>query len=318
MPNKGTVLYISVIIFLLLAFISSLAISSVSAESAKKELSDLKTAMNALEVKFQSAQRDAQSAQKAQSGERSALTGRIAGLESGLALAQSEAQAQKTRADELEFALKNANKLKTAYLTFDDGPSPNTLNILKILKEQNVPATFFVVGTRYTEYIKNIVNDGHAIGLHTYTHDYSKVYASVDSFFSDLNKIAEAVKTQTGLTPRIIRFAGGSSNMESRKYSKGIMTTLTKEVEKRGMRYFDWNCDSGDASGTNVPAAKLVQNVVNGAKGKNFVCVLMHDTNAKQTTAQALPEIIKYLKGQGYQFASLNVTSPIFHHGVNN
>jgi peptidoglycan/xylan/chitin deacetylase (PgdA/CDA1 family) len=318
MPTKGTVLYISVIIFLLLAFISSLVISSVSAESAKKELSDLKVEMKALEVKFQSAQRDARSADKARDAERAAQNTKIAELESALLLAQSDAQAQKARADEFELALKNTQKLKTAYLTFDDGPSPNTLNILKILKEQNVPATFFVVGTKYPQYMKNIVNDGHAIGLHTYSHIYSSVYASVNAFFDDQNKIAEVVKAQTGLTPRIIRFAGGSSNMESKKYSKGIMTTLTKEVKKRNMRYFDWNCDSGDASGTNVPAAKLVQNVVNGAKSKDSVCVLMHDTNAKQTTAEALPEIIKQLKAQGYQFASLNVTSPVFEHGVNN
>lgn len=321
MEKKQSYLFVGVILVLLTCLIGTLAFGSLSRASDAKELENLQKEMKALEQQMkrnQSAADAARSDLKVKEKEIDELKDKVTQLESGLNLAQSEAKAQKERADELEQALRSAQSLKTAYLTFDDGPSPNTLKVLKILKEQSVPATFFVMNTRYPQYMKNIVDEGHAIAMHTFTHDFSKIYRSVDAFFEDLHKIEALIKEQTGHAPKIMRFAGGSSNMVSKDYSKGIMTQLTKEVQNKGYRYFDWNVDSGDASGNGVSAKKLVENIKNGVRGKDTVCILMHDTAAKNTTVDALPEIIKYLKSQNYHFSSLNVTSPIFHHGINN
>lgn len=105
---------------------------------------------------------------------------------------------------------------------------------------------------------KKLINEDIHIGLHTYCHDYKTVYTSVDAYFDDLNKIGNMVKDLIGFVPRYIRFPGGSSNTISRKYSQGIMTILSKEVINRGYQYYDWNGDSTDASGNNVPVSKLL------------------------------------------------------------
>ena len=164
--------------------------------------------------------------------------------------------------------------------------------------------------------IKRAFSEGHSIGLHTYTHDYATVYSSEDADFADLQKISDLVESITGTKSRIIRFPGGSSNTVSAKYVKGLMTTLTKAVRDKGYQYFDWNCDSTDASGNNVPVEKLVSNATSCTA--NHVDILMHDTDAKDTTVQALPQIIDYYRSQGYTFKGLTVDSVAAHHGVNN
>ena len=207
---------------------------------------------------------------------------------------------------------------KVVYLTFDDGPSENTGEILDILKEKNAKATFFVTGNNqeHDDMIKRAFSEGHSIGLHTYTHDYATVYASEDAYFADLQKVSDLVESITGTKSMIIRFPGGSSNTVSAKYVKGLMTTLTKAVRDKGYQYFDWNCDSTDASGNNVPVEKLVSNATSCTA--NHVDILMHDTDAKDTTVQALPQIIDYYRSQGYTFKGLTVDSVAAHHGVNN
>ena len=207
---------------------------------------------------------------------------------------------------------------KVVYLTFDDGPSENTGEILDILKEKNAKATFFVTGNNqeHDDMIKRAFSEGHSIGLHTYTHDYATVYASEDAYFADLQKVSDLVESITGTKSMIIRFPGGSSNTISAKYVKGLMTTLTKAVRDKGYQYFDWNCDSTDASGNNVPVEKLVSNATSCTA--NHVDILMHDTDAKDTTVQALPQIIDYYRSQGYTFKGLTVDSVAAHHGVNN
>ena len=207
---------------------------------------------------------------------------------------------------------------KVCYLTFDDGPSENTLKIINILKKYNVTATFFVTGNGTNSYMKNITESGNTIALHTYSHDYKKIYSSSKAYFEDLNKIKELVKKETGVESNIIRFPGGSSNTVSRQYCKGIMSTITKEVEKQGYYYFDWNVDSTDASGNNVAASKLINNIKTYSKGINNVVVLMHDTGSKNTTVEALPKIIEYYKSQGYVIKGLSEDSKTCHHGVNN
>lgn len=213
---------------------------------------------------------------------------------------------------------ENLAKGKVCYLTFDDGPSNNTLEILKVLKKYNVKATFFVTANGINKYMKNIVEEGHTIALHTYCHEYSKIYASVDAYFDDLNKIHDLVKKETGVDSRVIRFPGGSSNTISRSYCSGIMSVLTKKVIEEGYQYFDWNADSTDANRDGQPVETLVSHVNADAKGMDSITVLMHDTDAKKTTAQALPQIIENLREKGFAFDKLTVNSPAVHHSVNN
>lgn len=207
---------------------------------------------------------------------------------------------------------------KVVYLTFDDGPSENTEKILDILKKYNAKGTFFVTGNnkKYNDSLKRIVKEGSAVALHTYTHDYAKVYASEEAYFDDLQKIFDMVKDVTGVESKVIRFPGGSSNTVSKKYCPGLMTKLTKAVQEKGFQYFDWNCDSTDASGNHVAVDKLVSNATSSSA--QHINILMHDTAAKDTTVKALPKIIEHYKSQGYTFEALTVDSYPVHHSVNN
>ncbi len=209
-------------------------------------------------------------------------------------------------------------KAKVVYLTFDDGPSENTLRILEILKKYNAKATFFVTSLDTPKYMKNIVDEGHSIALHTYSHDYEKIYSSDKNYFEDLNKIGNLVKEQTGVETKVIRFPGGSSNTISAEYSEGIMTRLAKAVEKKGYRYFDWNVDSGDAAAKYVAATKILNNVKSRSKGKKRCVVLMHDTLAKSSTVAALDSICAYYKSNGYEFDVLTTNSVSCHQTINN
>ena len=208
---------------------------------------------------------------------------------------------------------------KKVYLNFDDGPSQNTLEIFRILMEHNAKATFFVVNSKYNAYMKQIVESGNAIALHTFTHNYKTIYQSEAAYFEDLQKISDVVKRETGVEAKVIRFPGGSSNTVSRRYQKGIMTRLTKQVEEKGYTYFDWNCSSGDANGNGIPAAKLLRNIQAETKHMNgHIVVLMHDSQAKTTTVEALPEILTYFESKGFTFEVLTPETPDVHHGVNN
>jgi len=206
---------------------------------------------------------------------------------------------------------------KICYLTFDDGPSENTLKILDILKKYNVKATFFVMGAGKLEYTKRIVAEGHTIGLHCNNHDYSKVYASSTAYYNDLKAISDKVEKACGVRSNIIRFPGGSSNTASRSYCSGLMTKLTRELPQKGYYYFDWNVDSGDATGNNVAVSRIMSNI-KGYRPRKDAVVLMHDTSAKDTTVKALPQIIEYYMSAGYYLAPLSQNSESAHHPVNN
>lgn len=206
---------------------------------------------------------------------------------------------------------------KTIYLTFDDGPSPNTPKILAILNEKGVKATFFVINTRYNGYMKDIVSSGNAIALHSYSHDYKTVYSSDEAYYNDLQMISDVVYNETGVRSKIMRFPGGGSNVVSRKYSEGIMSRVTAGVGERGYQYYDWNCSSGDASGNKVPKDVIVENCKK-LPSSNTVIVLLHDTGAKGTTVEALPEIIDYYKSIGCKFGIIDGSTPVVHHRVNN
>ena len=201
---------------------------------------------------------------------------------------------------------------KVIYLTFDDGPSNYTDELLDILKKYNVKATFFVTNNGSDKTIKRAYEEGHSIGLHTYSHNYNKVYQSIDAYFADLEKISNRVEKITGQKSKLIRFPGGSSNTVS-NFNPGIMTSLSKEVEIRGYKYFDWNVGSSDTS-TN-DSNKIANNVIKSLrKGSNIV--LQHDT--KYSSIKAVSKIIEYGLANGYTFAPLDLTSPTAHHRIAN
>ncbi|MDD6879231.1 MAG: polysaccharide deacetylase family protein [bacterium] len=216
--------------------------------------------------------------------------------------------------------INGVNKTGTIYLTFDDGPSSSiTPNILKILKEKNVKATFFVINcsNNLNYLIKQEYEEGHTVALHSYTHNYKTVYSSSDAFFKDLQKISDKVKNITGEEVKIIRFPGGGSNTISRRYSKGIMTYLTNEVINRGYHYFDWNVSSGDAGGANTKS-EVYKNVIKGLKFNRANIVLMHDFENNYKTLNALSDIIDYGLSNGYTFEAIDMTTPLVRHAVNN
>lgn len=209
---------------------------------------------------------------------------------------------------------------KIVYLTFDDGPSKNTLKLLDTLDELGVKATFFVVGNAvnaYPEYLTEIVRRGHAIGLHAYQHEYGIIYKSEQAYFEDLQKISDLVYNWTGIRPNIMRFPGGSSNAVSKNHCVGIMTLLTQKVPEKGYYYFDWNVDSGDATKLTAPVEEILESIKSYSL-KNKINLLMHDTYYKTTTIEALPEIVEYYRSHGYEFGVLDENSPEFHHRVNN
>ncbi|MFV0393976.1 MAG: polysaccharide deacetylase family protein [Coprobacillaceae bacterium] len=206
---------------------------------------------------------------------------------------------------------------KVVYLTFDDGPSVYTQQVLDTLNKYNVKATFFVTGLNpeYFYLIKDAEAQGHTIGMHTYSHNYAELYSSVDAYYNDLNKIAELCNQQIGYIPKYIRFPGGSSNTVSRKYSPGIMGILSEDVLLQGYQYYDWNVSSGDGGGT-LPVDDIV--AYSTASNANNIVLLCHDANGKQSTVDALPAIIEHYQSQGYRFAGIDDYSFSPHHAVNN
>lgn len=206
---------------------------------------------------------------------------------------------------------------RVVYLTFDDGPSPRTSEILDILKKYNVKATFFVTNqnSQYDYLIKRAYDEGHTIGLHTSSHNYHEIYASEDAYFADLQAIQDKVYNITGYRSTIIRFPGGSSNTVSR-FNPGIMTRLTQLVEERGFYYHDWNVDSEDAAGANEE--RQMNNVMTYSPKHEVVNLLMHDSGNKYATVNSLEAKIKYYLDNGYSIQPLTPSSPCVHHGVNN
>ncbi|SHI68285.1 Peptidoglycan/xylan/chitin deacetylase, PgdA/CDA1 family [Geosporobacter subterraneus DSM 17957] len=207
---------------------------------------------------------------------------------------------------------------KTAYLTFDDGPSSNTIKILDILKKYEIKATFFVIGSE-TESSKKIyrriVEEGHVIGNHTYSHNYNKIYASVENFMEDIWKLEALLEEVAGVKPKIIRFPGGSKNQaSSRAGGKGLMADLITRLQEEGYQYFDWNVTSKDASAVTPDKEIIVRSVLEGIQGKKEAIILFHDNAPKTTTVEALPEIIEALLEKGYKFEVLSETSYYVHH----
>lgn len=222
-----------------------------------------------------------------------------------------------------KITIKNINKSvvsnKTIYLTFDDGPSYLTESILNILKAENVPATFFVTANKIDEYqniIRREYEENHTVAVHSATHVYSYIYSSDQNYFNDLTEIRNKVFKIIGIKPRIIRLPGGSSNTISKKYSPGIITRITNNLNSNNFYYYDWNIDSTDASGY-VSKDQIYNSVITHLKsGTNII--LMHDSATKKTTVEALQSIIEYGKQNGYTFAKITKNTPQIHHHINN
>lgn len=209
----------------------------------------------------------------------------------------------------------------TIYLTFDDGPSNRvTPRVLDILKKNNVKATFFIIN--YSDANKSVVArmiaEGHTVGIHGYSHDYSVLYTSEEAFINNIEKLRKRLIDDFGYNTNLIRFPGGSSNLVSKKYNSGIMSRLCPLMESMGYSYFDWNITSGDAAGGTASSSAIYNNVIKGLRHGRGNIVLMHDTNAKGTTADALQSIIDFGKANGYTFAALSSGTDGAHHGIQN
>lgn len=199
-------------------------------------------------------------------------------------------------------SLEEENEVKTVYLTFDDGPSPRTEEILDILEKHEVKATFFVIkNEKYTEYMEMAAQKGHTIGIHSASHKYREIYESVDAYLRDFQRCYDFVYQNTKIQPSVFRFPGGSVN----NYNVNTRKDIVAEMTRRGFVYFDWNVESSDGTGK-LSADTIYNNVINGCKGKNRAVVIMHDSIDKKTTVRALDRIITHLKEDGWTFAAID------------
>ncbi len=203
---------------------------------------------------------------------------------------------------------------KVIYLTFDDGPSKHTPQLLEVLKKYDVKATFFVVDDYYSYLLSDIAADGHAIGVHSSSHHYEQIYSSEEAFFQDFNAVYDTIVKYTGIHTTLMRFPGGSSNRIS-EFNPGIMTRLTALVQEKGYQYFDWNVDSKDAGGAKT-AEQVFQNVVSGIGSRQSAVVLQHDIH--DYSVDAVERIIQWGLANGYTFLPLEPTSPPCKHTVRN
>lgn len=196
------------------------------------------------------------------------------------------------------------SETKRAFLTFDDGPSSITNTILDILKQENVKATFFVLGNRVEknpEAVKRMYNEGHYIANHGYTHVYENIYASPETVLDEYNKCNDAVKNAIGVqeyNSHLFRFPGG---LVGGKYAD-IKNQANELLKQNNIMHIDWNALNGDAETNNLSIDFEMSRLQETTQNKNSVVVLMHDAPLKKVTAEALPQIITYLRDQGYEF----------------
>ncbi|MGM9548494.1 MAG: immunoglobulin-like domain-containing protein [Faecousia sp.] len=204
---------------------------------------------------------------------------------------------------------------KVIYLTFDDGPGPYTERLLDVLDSYGVKATFFVTNRGYGEMMRQIVDRGHSIGIHTVSHDYERIYSSPEAYFADLYEMQDIIFRNTGVKTTLMRFPGGSSNTVSAHTCEGLMTILTQAVQDAGFQYFDWNVDSNDAGGAKK-AQTVFNNVTEGVSQSRVSVVLQHDIH--DFSVDAVEDIIVWGLNNGYTFEPLTENSPGVHHGVRN
>lgn len=196
------------------------------------------------------------------------------------------------------------SETKRAFLTFDDGPSTVTSTILDILKQENIKATFFVLGSRVDampETVKRIYEEGHYIANHGYTHSYSSIYASPQVVLDEFNQCNDVVKNAIGVpeyNSHLFRFPGGLSGG---KYAE-IKSQAKELLSQNDILHVDWNALSGDAETNDLTVEYEMERIQQTVSNKSSVVILMHDAQAKAVTAEALPQIISWLRENGYEF----------------
>lgn len=203
---------------------------------------------------------------------------------------------------------------KIAYLTFDDGPSVLTTEYLKILKEENVKATFFLIGQQVEgemiDVVKQEIAQGHEIGIHTYCHKANQIYASKESYCEDLEKTKLCLSKKLNVEPKLFRFPWGSAN----SYVQSYREELTQEMKEEGLEYADWNVSGEDSVG--CPSAySILSNIRKDYPKYNDPVLLLHDSATCGATLEALPDIIKELKEKGYSFQTLSERKDPCHFG---
>ncbi len=210
-----------------------------------------------------------------------------------------------------------ADPTKIIYLTFDDGPGKYTEELLNILDQHKVLATFFVTAAYkdYWDLIGKEYSAGHSVGVHTSTHVYSQIYSSTEAYWKDFNEMQDIIWDQTGCRTDIFRFPGGSSNTISADYCSGIMSELAKQSIKKGYIYVDWNVISGDAGDTTDPEV-LYQNMMNGIHTYENSFILCHDI--KDYTIATMDRFITDALKEGYTFLPITSESTTCHHAINN
>ncbi|MBQ4050543.1 MAG: polysaccharide deacetylase [Oscillospiraceae bacterium] len=201
---------------------------------------------------------------------------------------------------------------KVVYLTFDDGPSKNTAAVLDVLAEKGVSATFFVIGAESERGIglyHRILDEGHVIGLHTYTHRYDEIYANADAYMADIQKLSDHLQKTVGIRPSIFRFPGGSNNSTA---SPEVLDGIKVRAEKQGLCWFDWNALGKDDRSWVSDPWDIYQNIVETAGSKKRIVVLMHDDGLRTTAAEAVSMVIDHYRQLGYRFDVLTPeTDPV-------
>lgn len=215
-------------------------------------------------------------------------------------------------------SIPEAGSIRKVYLTFDDGPSSNTGRILDTLAEYDVKATFFVVGSEEESYqalYKRIVEEGHTLGMHSYSHRYNEIYQSLESYAQDMTKLQEFLYNTTGVWCRYCRFPGGSSNTVSRV----DMQELIDYLDEQDIIYFDWNIASGDASSSYISTEAIINNCMSKLPEYQDAVILMHDASGKNTTVEALPILVERILAMDNTvlLPITEDTEPIQHIGVN-
>lgn len=190
---------------------------------------------------------------------------------------------------------------KVVYLTIDDGPSPVVTNqMLDVMKNNNVKATFFVVGKEIDgreEILKRIYDEGHSIGLHTYSHDFKKIYKSEDIFIDEMLKTQKKVEEVTGFKPTVLRFPGGSAGYLNKNF--------LDKIHKNNLKVYDWNVNLEDGVKPDLSVQQIIRNAEKCKKDNSRVIILMHCNFNNKNTSKALPSIINYYKELGYEFETI-------------
>lgn len=193
---------------------------------------------------------------------------------------------------------------KRAFLTFDDGPSSNTTQILSILQERNIKATFFMLGSRVEampETVKQVFEQGHFIANHGYSHVYSQIYACPENVLDEYNRTNTAIQQAIGepdFNSHVFRFPGG---LVGGKFAE-IKQQAKQLLEQNNIINVDWNALTGDAERQNPTPDQVLEGLQRTSQGKHSIVILMHDAQAKQITVETLPQVIDYLTEQGYEF----------------